>query len=86
MPNGSVPLHMVIRPKGSDTSVLYCQGANVRVVPKDEWEKHSVQAASSLILNAAGARVLERFLRYWLQDHGDGPIYRPPGVDVDYDF
>lgn len=86
MPNGGVPLHMVIRPRGSGVSVLYCQGADVRVVARADWERLGVQAGPVLVLGRAEAQVLERFLRYWLQDHDEGPIYRHPDVDVEYDF
>jgi len=30
--------------------------------------------------------VIQRYVRCWLHDSGDGPIYRQPGVEVEYDF
>jgi hypothetical protein len=32
------------------------------------------------------AQVIERFLRYWLCDDGEGPIYPQGGIEVEYDY
>ncbi|MGD9890631.1 MAG: hypothetical protein AB7R89_05500 [Dehalococcoidia bacterium] len=78
MPNGGVPLHMAIRPRDGSV-VLYCRGASLFVVPWAEWEQHPGPEGAICTLDAEEARVLTRFLRYWLQDSGEGPIY-PPGA------
>jgi hypothetical protein len=86
MPNGGVPLHLVLHPLDKSPYVVHCQGADLRVVPREAWERAGAGAAPILSLSAEGARVLERFLRYWLRDAGDGPLYEAPGVDVAYDY
>lgn len=86
MPNGGVPMNLLLRPSGSDSHVIFCQGATMKVIAKDEWDKAKRDAQACLTLNEAEAQVLERFLRYWLRDNADGPIYRQHGVDAAYDF
>lgn len=86
MPNGGVPIHMVLKPQSSDGQVIHSHAGEVRVVSKREWEQSGANGAATLSLTKAEALVLERFLRYWLHDKEDGPIYRQPGVDVLYDF
>ena len=58
----------------------------MKVISNEEWEKSKRDGEPSLTLDAAEAQVLERFLRYWLGDVDDGPIYRPQGANVVYDY
>ncbi len=86
MPNGGVPMHMVLTPQESDAYVVYCRGAELRVIAKSDWDKSGAASDPSLALTEVEVQVLERFLRYWLHDKGEGPIYRQPEVNVVYDF
>lgn len=75
MPNGGVPLHMLMRPKKGQDVVVYCKGAELCVIAKEEWGKSKHKAKPLLALTHEEALVLERFFRYWLQDKEEGPIY-----------
>jgi hypothetical protein len=74
MPNGGVPIHMALKPSDGEV-VLSCQGASLRVIPWDEWRERKHAGRELCRLTRAEAMVLQRFLRYWLQDDGSGPIY-----------
>jgi hypothetical protein len=76
---------MVLTPKNGE-HVIYCRGAVLRVIGKRDWAESGSEAASSAELSHAESLVLERFLRYWLQDNTDGPEYHPRDVEVSYDF
>jgi hypothetical protein len=86
MPNGGIPIHMLLRPKASDTHVMYCHGAELKVIRKDEWERAKSKGDPEIVLDREEAQVLERFLRYWLQDSGDGPLCHEEGIDATFDF
>lgn len=86
MPNGGVPLNMLLQPKASDTHVVYSYGCELRVIRKEEWERAGRWGQPDLILDHRETQVLERFLRYWLHDSGDGPLYREEDVNADFDF
>jgi hypothetical protein len=39
-----------------------------------EWHKAKSQDVPIVVIEKQEAKVIERFLRYWLTDEGDGPI------------
>jgi hypothetical protein len=86
MPNGGVPIHMMLRPKASDTHVIYCHGSELKMIPNEEWELAKSKGRPDLVLDRQEAQVLERFLRYWLSDTGDGPLCHEPDVDTEFDY
>ncbi len=87
MPNGGVPMHMVIRPKGNSQAVIYCRGSNLFVVDKAEWEAKQSAGEALLKLDDDESLVLERFLTYWLEPRSaEGVLYKREGVDVVFDF
>ncbi len=86
MPNGGVPMHMVLTPAQGTSVVLYCKGAELRIIRRDDWERQKADAAPLATLSACEGRVLERFLRYWLQDAGNGPLYHEHGVSTEFDY
>jgi hypothetical protein len=85
MPNGGVPINMLLRSQDSG-HVIYCHAADMKVLSKEEWERAKSEGVPILVLNKLEAQVVELFVRYWLQDTEEGPICRQPGVDVEYDF
>ena len=85
MPNGGVPIHMVLRPKQGG-HVIYCHGAVLKVFSNKEWDKSKSEGKPILVLAKQEAQTIERFLRYWLTDQGEGPIYRQEGIEVEYDL
>ena len=88
MPNGGIPIHMVLKPRSSKDTVVYCHGAEVKVFAAENWENSHASADPVLTLNRDEALVLERFLKYWLEGEvaGEGVLYRREGVDVEFDF
>ena len=85
MPNGGVPIQMYLRPKNGQC-VIHCKAAEVMVYSQEEWDRNGEDARPVLTLTSKEAHVLSRFLRYWLHDVSDGPIYQLAGVDVGYDL
>jgi hypothetical protein len=86
MPNGGVPLHMVLRPRGGERYVFYCGGDALHLIAADEWEKQHADAAPLFSLNAAELRVMAAFVRYWSGETDSGLIYSLPGVNVEFDW
>ena len=86
MPNSGVPRHMMMQPQASRLYVIYCHGAKMKVIPKKEWERAKSQGEPSLVLSRQEAKVLERFLRYWLQDTEDGLLCHESDVDAVFDY
>ena len=85
MPNGGIPINMVLQTKQSD-HVVYCHAAVLKVFSKVEWERAGVDGDPILVLEEQEAQAIERFLRYWLSDESEQALYDPPGVEVDYIF
>jgi len=85
MPNGGTPIHMVLRPQ-KGRHIIYCRGAVLKVFSKEEWDKSKSQGEPIIVLEKQEAQVIERFLRYWLTDEREGPIYRHAGIEVEYDY
>jgi hypothetical protein len=86
MPNGGVPMHMVLIPIQESGVVLYCQGAELRIISKADWDAQKANAPPLATLTPKEGLVLERFLRYWLQDTGNGPLYHEFGVGAEFDY
>jgi len=82
MPNGGVPIHMVLTPSQDAKVILRCEGSELRIISKDDWDAQRDGATPLAVLTPEQGIVLERFLRYWLGDDGDGPLYR----NADFDF
>lgn len=86
MPNGGVPMHMVLTPTEKSAVVLYCKGAELRLISKADWDAQQANATPLATLTPKEGLVLERFLRYWLQDTENGPLYHEQGVGAEFDY
>ena len=86
MPNGGVPLHMLLRPRNGEGYVFYCGGDALHLIPADGWEKDRTDAAPLLSLNAAELRVTAVFVQYWSGETDAGLPYSLPGVNVEFDW
>ena len=73
MPNGGVPLHMVLEPKHSSEWVVYCRAATINVYAKDEWHARGSAGTPVLSVDEKEARALVGFLGYWLHQPGCHP-------------
>lgn len=86
MPNGGIPMHMILYPRDGD-SVIYCQAGEVRIIPRVDWEQDKARATPICTLTAAEGAALAWHLRYWLGETNLKPGYEMHGeVDAEYDF
>jgi hypothetical protein len=77
---------MVLSPADGTGVVLHCEGNTLNIFSRDEWESEKPSPVPLATLSVSEGLVLERFLRYWLQDEGDGPLYHEPGVNAQFEF
>jgi hypothetical protein len=85
MPNGGVPMHMVLYPKDGGF-VFYCRGGELRIVARDAWDRQKGDAPALCALTKAEAGALASHLGYWL-----GALVRPGhamrrDVNAEYDY
>jgi hypothetical protein len=52
----------------------------------DSGDQSGADATPVLVLTDAETQVVERFIRYWLNDASEGLLYQPKGVDVACDY
>jgi hypothetical protein len=87
MPNGGVPMHMVLHPKDGSDLVLYCQGGELRLYERTTWEKEKVQGTPLCVLTKDEGAALAWFLKYWLGEHTLQPGYdMHDRIDAEFDF
>jgi hypothetical protein len=88
MPNGGVPIQLIMRPRASETMIVYCHGGELKMFARADWDDAGISAEPLLSLTGDEGLVLERFLRYWLEGDrpGQGPVYQRAGVDVAFEF
>jgi hypothetical protein len=86
MPNGGVPLHMILRPRDGSPIVLHAEGAKLAIHSADLWDRDKTNAAPLAVISEAEAFVLSRFLRYWLADTESGVVGGGTGLVIDFDY
>jgi hypothetical protein len=88
MPNGGVPLHMVMNLKEAPGAVLHCKGAEIRLYERGDWEANHAEGTAIASLSQNEALVLARFVAYWLNPSAArAPIlYKHADVDVQFDY
>ncbi len=87
MPNGGVPIHMVLRPKRGNV-VIYCHGGQMSVFARADWEALGSKAEPILALTAHEAGALAWQLEHWLESDAVRPGHsmRAGLIDADYDL
>jgi hypothetical protein len=88
MPNGGVPITMILRPKAGDV-VVVGHSATVTVYPRQAWEAEGVRAAPIFEMTGAEGRVLAKHIAYWAggASHGSSRVDDArERVDVEYDL
>lgn len=86
MPNGGVPIHMVLYPRSGDV-VFYCVAGELRVYQREEWARDRATAQPICVLSTSEAGALAWQLKYWLGDGALQPGYRMSGrLEAEYDF
>ena len=87
MPNGGVPLHMVLYPKDGSQTANHCEAGRVKVYAKADWQARHREATPLLQLTEDEARALAWFLRYWLGEQTLIPGYQMKAlVQAEFDF
>lgn len=87
MPNGGVPLHMVLHPRDGTETVVYCEGGRIRLYKRSDWDAGGRDATPSLELTEDEGRAIAWFLRYWLGERTLRPGYQMrPMVEAEFDF
>ena len=75
MPNGGVPLHMILQPQDGSPYVLYLKGGVPRLCSRSAREQHGADAPSLLELTEKEAAAIAWFVRYWLGEEALIPGY-----------
>lgn len=84
MPNGGVPLHMVVRPPQSDL-VIHCEEAHLSIYRKTEWDADGTDASPIATLDEAACGGIAWFLQHWIVDKELlQPGYNLPGFEFEY--
>lgn len=87
MPNGGVPMHMVLYPKDGSPYILYCQGGEMRLYDRPVWDREKSAGAPLCTFTAAEGAAIAWFLKYWLGEQALQPGYEMPGkVTAKFDF
>ena len=87
MPNGGVPIHMILYPKASPAYVIYARAGILRVYDRSAWREQKSQAAPLLELNDAEGGALAWFLKYWLGEATIRPGYdMQDRINAEFDF
>ena len=81
MPNGGVPIHMVIE---SGAIVIYCHAAQVQVFSADAWHQNGSEGIPLATLDPEDSGVLAWFIREWAGEELLQPSYRREGFAFDY--
>ena len=85
MPNGGVPIEMLLRPKGKSSVVVYCRANELTIYAHDDWEAKRLEATPLCKLNPWEVSALAWFLQYWAEERGTPPRFGDdlPGTHVD---
>ena len=86
MPNGGVPLHMILFPSNNSNYVILCHGGTLSVFTRQEWDLNKAQGKSLITLTEAEGSAIAGFLKYWLGDHRLSPCHPEKGVTALYDW
>jgi hypothetical protein len=86
MPNGGIPLHMILKPSLGEGYVFYARGSTLHLISADAWAKHGPEAVPLLSITPDELRVLAAFIQHWSDGTNTGPVYSAPGVNVEFDW
>lgn len=88
MPNGGVPMHMVLYPTDGAHTVVYCHAGIVQIYDRAEWDANKSKGVPRLTLTEPESAALAWFLRYWLGEARLQPGYnmRRGEINAEFDF
>jgi hypothetical protein len=85
MPNGGVPMHMVLYPKGAPDLVLYVNAGEIHLIRRRDWDRSKAKATPLGTLNRVEAGALGWFLQYWTPETF-APGYDTSEIKADFDY
>lgn len=87
MPNGGLPMHMVLRPKSNPDVVIRCDAGRLRVdFHAQTRETSDGNSRSGFELSEEEAGALAWFLHHWVAPEHFQPAYKTRRVDAVFDY
>ena len=87
MPNGGVPMHMILYPKDGSPYVIYCKGGEMLVYDRHVWDQEKASGTPLGTFTKVEGAAIAWFLKYWLGEHALRPGYDMHGtVNAEFDF
>lgn len=86
MPNGGVPMHMLLFPAKNKDYVVYCQRNVLQIFTRQEWDQNKAQAHPIVELSSSEGKAIAGFLKYWIGGHDIPACHPDQDVNVVYDF
>jgi hypothetical protein len=75
MPNGGVPIHMILYPRDNSPYVLYLKGGAMSLYHRDAWDREGINGKPLTTFTADEGAAVAWFLKYWLGDDALQPGY-----------
>ena len=66
MPNGGVPMHMILHPQQAPDLVIYCRAGVMHLFSREEWEAKKAKGTPMATLAEPESAALAGFVKYWL--------------------
>lgn len=87
MPNGGVPMHMVLYSKDGSPYVLYLRGGVLALYDRPTWDADKSRGTPLLALTESEGAAIAWFLKYWLGDAALMPGYKMGDqIAAEFDF
>ena len=87
MPNGGVPMHMILYPKDGSPYVIYCKGGEMLLYDRNVWDQEKASGTPLCTFTEVEGAAIAWFLKYWLGEHALRPGYDMHGtVNTEFDF
>jgi hypothetical protein len=86
MPNGGVPIHMVLYPATNQNFVVCCEGSKMMVFEIKEWQTQKQNKTPIISFSVDEARALTWFLKYWIGDDKLKPGYQIKGINTEFSY
>lgn len=85
MPNGGVPINMVLFPKDGHIAI-FCHAGEMKIYSRPDWEVKGVDATPLASFSESEAAAIAWFLQYWLGSGNLKPGWSMTGIDAQFDY
>ena len=87
MPNGGVPMHMILYPKDGSPYVIYCKGGEMLLYNRNVWAEEKASGTPLCTFTEDEGAAIAWFLKYLLGEDALRPGYHMHGtVNAEFDF